>query len=217
MVEALRKFADMVIIFGDDFTGSGRWNECFPKPGPLLVELGTGKGQFLRAMAQKYPDTCFIGLEREPGVLLQAARKTRELGLENLKFILGDVGFLAQMFAPGEIDGLYIHFCDPWPKARHAKRRLTHEDLLTLYKAVLSPSGAVHFKTDNRELFEYSLETFQAVGMKMLAVCRDVHAGNAAPLGVLTEYEAKFSAAGMPIHYCEARFGSSAGEVEAHE
>jgi tRNA (guanine-N7-)-methyltransferase len=217
MVEALREFADMVTIFGDDFTGKGCWNERFPKPGPLLVELGTGKGQFLREMAQKYPDVCFIGLEKEPGVLLQAVRKTHEMGLRNLQFILGDVGFLTQMFASGEVDGLYIHFCDPWPKERHAKRRLTHEGLLALYKTVLSPDGIVRFKTDNRDLFEYSLETFQTAGMKILAVCRDVHSGNMAPQGVLTEYEAKFAAAGMPILYCEAGFGSLIGEVAANE
>lgn len=217
MVEALRGFADMVVVFGEDFKGRGCWKQLFSSPGPLLVELGTGKGQFLRTMAQKHPDTCFIGLEKEPGVLLQAARKTREMGLGNLKFILGDVAFLAQMFAPNEIDGLYIHFCDPWPKLRHARRRLTHVSLLSIYKTVLSPEGVIRFKTDNLDLFEYSMETFETFGMKLLKVCRDVHAGNTAPQGILTEYEAKFSAAGLPIHYCKASFWSLAGEVEARE
>ena len=124
MEDTLRGFSDQVVIFDEKFAGKGGWKNTFPGKGPLVVELGTGKGQFLREMAQRYPETCFVGLEREPGILLQAVRQAQDLEVDNLKFILGDVQFLNQLFAPAEIDCLYIHFCDPWPKSRHDKRRL---------------------------------------------------------------------------------------------
>ena len=207
MVEALRSFPEMVQIFDEDFSGKGRWRQKFSGTGPLHVELGTGKGQFLRDMARQYPDSCFVGLEREPGVLVQAVRSAQELGLANLKFVLGDAQWLTDVFAPAEIDVLYIHFCDPWPKSRHSKRRLTHEDFLGRYRQVLSPSGVIRFKTDNRELFDYSLASFEAFGLELLTVSYDFHAGQTEGLGFMTEYEKKFSAAGLPVYYCEARFG----------
>jgi tRNA (guanine-N7-)-methyltransferase len=174
--------------------------------------LGTGKGQFLREMAQKHPAANFIGMEKEAGVLVQAVRKAQELELSNLKFILGDVQFLAQLFGPAEIDGLYIHFCDPWPKNRHDKRRLTHEDFLALYRQVLAPEGILRLKTDNRDLFDYSLGTFQAVGMDLLKVSYDFHADNPEDQPIMTEYEEKFSAAGLSVNCCDAKFGKVAEE-----
>jgi tRNA (guanine-N7-)-methyltransferase len=212
MVDALRVLSDTVMVFDDGSVGKRSWENRFQAPGPLHVELGTGKGQFLREMARIRPEDCFIGLEKEPGILLQAVRKTRELGLVNLKFILGDVQFLAQMFEPAEIDVLYIHFCDPWPKSRHEKRRLTHSDFLRLYSRVLAPAGVIRFKTDNRELFDYSLDSFRAAGMELLAVSYDFHAGDPGTSRTMTEYEAKFTEAGLPVHYCEARFVSLPGE-----
>ena len=207
MVDALRVFSDTVTVFDDGFTGRGGWKSRFAASGPLYVELGTGKGQFLREMAQAHPEACFIGLEKEPGVLVQAVRKAHELGLANLKFILGDVQFLAQLFAPAEIDGLYVHFCDPWPKSRHDRRRLTHANFLRLYRQVMAPEAVIRFKTDNRDLFEYSLESFSSFGMDLLTVSYDFHQGEPAGSCIMTEYEEKFAAAGLPIHYCEARFG----------
>jgi len=206
MEEILRGFVGTVVVFDENFVGRGEWKNSFPVPGPLYVELGTGKGQFLREMAQKHPEACFIGMEREPGVLVQAVRKAREMGLDNLKFILGDVQFLTQLFGPAEIDGLYIHFCDPWPKNRHDKRRLTHEDFLALYRQVMAPTGVLRLKTDNRDLFDYSLVSFEAIGMELQAVSYDFHADNLEPQPIMTEYEEKFSAAGLPVHFCEARF-----------
>lgn len=216
MVEILRQYPDLVVVYEQGFAGQGRWQERFLRPGPLQVELGTGKGQFLRQMAQLYPGRCFIGMEKEPGILLQAVRKTSEMGLTNLKFVLGDVQFLAQLFAPAEIDGLYIHFCDPWPKNRHQKRRLTHQDFLATYQKLLTTQGLLQFKTDNRPLFEFSLESFVAVGMDILNVSFDLYADNSPQvdcLAVMTEYEAKFVAAGLVVHYCTARFGTVAEEV----
>lgn len=214
MVEILRQYPELVVVYEEGFSDQGRWQERFPRPGPLQVELGTGKGQFLRQMAQRYPDRCFIGMEKEPGILLQAVRKTDEMGLTNLKFVLGDVQFLSQLFAAAEIDGLYIHFCDPWPKSRHQKRRLTHQDFLAIYRKLLTAQGVLRFKTDNRPLFEFSLESFASAGMETLSVSFDLYADQqqADCLAVMTEYEAKFVAAGLPIHYCTARFGAAVEE-----
>jgi tRNA (guanine-N7-)-methyltransferase len=215
MVEALREFSDIVTVFDQNFFGVGRWKERFPFNGSLQVELGTGKGQYLRQMAELYPTQCFIGMEREPGVLLQAVRKTQELGVANLKFILADVQYLPQIFAPAEVEDLYIHFCDPWPKSRHDKRRLTHAGFLSVYRTVLAPTGVLHFKTDNRPLFDYSLASFAEFGMSLSTVSFDLHAEKVDSARIMTEYEAKFAAAGLPIHYCEARFAPSSEEVAA--
>jgi tRNA (guanine-N7-)-methyltransferase len=199
----------MVVVYEDGFAGKGGWKSSFPAPGPLNVELGTGKGQFLREMAQSHPEACFVGLEKEPGILVQAVRQAQDMGLTNLKFILGDVQFLGQMFDVGEIDALYIHFCDPWPKNRHGKRRLTHETFLHLYRKVLAPSGIIRFKTDNRELFDYTLGVLREFDMELLTVSYDIHAEYPEGGIIMTEYEAKFSSAGLPVHYCEARFSKS--------
>ena len=212
MVEALGRFPGLAVIADENFDGKGGWKQRFPQVGPLYLELGTGKGQFLRQMAQKHPEWNFIGLEKEPGVLLQAVRTAHELGLTNLKFVLGDVQWLDRLFGSSEVDGLYIHFCDPWPKSRHDKRRLTHESFLRLYRQILAPAGVLRFKTDNLDLFEYSLASFAAAGMELTCVARDIHAAGANDSAIMTEYEAKFSAAGLPVYYCEARFDKSGEE-----
>lgn len=212
MVEALAGFPELAVIANDEFDGKGGWKQRFPLAGPLYLELGTGKGQFLREMAQKHPEWNFIGLEKEPGVLLQAVRSAHAVGLKNLKFVLGDVQWLDRLFGPSEVDELYIHFCDPWPKSRHEKRRLTHKSYLRLYRQILAPTGNLRFKTDNLDLFEYSLASFAAAGMELTCVARDIHAAGANDSAIMTEYEAKFSAAGLPVYYCEARFGKSGEE-----
>ena len=215
MIDALREIPDIVVVYEEEFPEQIRWQERFREPGPLQVELGTGKGQFLHQMAQLHPNRSFIGMEKEPGILLQAVRKTREIGLENLKFVLGDVQFLPQIFAPAEIDVLYINFCDPWPKSRHQKRRLTHQDYLRIYQKLLTPTGSLHFKTDDHTLFEFSLASFISMGMDLPRTTMDLHSEKMAlpeSLKIMTEYEAKFVANELPIHYCEARFGKSLEE-----
>ena len=201
MVDALREYSDIVTVYDDSFSGRGQWKTRFPADGPLFVELGTGKGQYLRQAAEQNPTQCFIGMEREPGVLLQAVRKTRQMGLTNLQFVLADVQYLPQIFAPGEIDGLYIHFCDPWPKSRHDKRRLTHPGFLAIYRAVLAAGGAVRFKTDNRPLFDFSVEELETSELFVLdQLSYDLHNDSTMNQGnIMTEYEAKFSSMGNPI------------------
>jgi len=215
MIDALREITDIVVVYEKEVFAKGFWQERFRKMGPLQVELGIGKGQFLRQMAQLYPDRCFIGIEKEPGILLQAVRKTREAGLENLQLVLCDVQFLPQLFAQAEIDVLYINFCDPWPKSRHQKRRLTHQDFLRIYQQLLTPTGLLRFKTDDYFLFEFSLASFISMGMDIVKISTNLHSEKMEllePLAIMTEYEAKFVANKLPIYYCEALFGKSLEE-----
>lgn len=211
MEAALRGFPDKVYIGEAAYTLQGSWQDFFPGGERTVVELGAGKGQFLCSMAQAHPNYRLIGLEREPGVLLQAVRKAAKLELQNLKFVLGDAEQLSAIFAPAEIDALFIQFCDPWPKTRHARRRLTHPGFLALYRKLLSSEGKICFKTDNTDLFTYSLAMFAEAGMEILHMSYDLHRGSREPAGCITEYEAKFSAAGLPVQYCEARFRTEHG------
>lgn len=170
----------------------------------IYVELGTGKGDFITQIAERNPQINFIGLEVEATCVLAAARKVREHNLSNVRLIVFDVANIAELFAEHEVDRLYINFCDPWPKKRHAKRRLTHVRFLELYKKILKRGGEIFFKTDNRGLFDYSLEQFTLAGLEVRDVTNDLHAEEP-PDNIRTEYENKFSAAGVPINFCIAR------------
>ncbi len=183
----------------------GNWEKPFEKAQPLYVEVGTGKGQFLTGMAQLYPEINFIGVERYESVLLTAMERAEQAGLQNLKFLSEDVANLSDFFAEGEIDRLFINFTDPWPKTRHAKRRLTHEHFLGLYQQLLTKNGEIHFKTDNQGLFEYSLHSMSTYGMSLKNVSLDLHSSEMEN-NVMTEYEEKFSAKGMRIFRLEATF-----------
>lgn len=164
----------------------GRWHEAFGRPAPLHVEVGTGKGRFVSLMASRDPHLNYLGVEREEEVLYYAACKAREAEAANLRLLAADVSKLAELFAPGEIDRLYINFCDPWPKKRHAKRRLTHTGFLALYRQVVKAGGEVHFKTDNRGLFEFSLEQFAEAGLPVREVTFDLAAEERAD-NIMTE------------------------------
>ena len=173
----------------------------------LYVELGTGKGDFITQIAERNPQINFVGLEVEATVVLAAARKVHEKNLSNVRLIVFDVSNIAELFAEHTVDRLYINFCDPWPKKRHAKRRLTYVKFLELYRKILAPDGEIFFKTDNRGLFDFSLEQFALAGMEVRDVTNDLHA-NEPPENIRTEYETKFSAEGVPINFCIARFGN---------
>ena len=170
----------------------------------LYVELGTGKGEFITQIAERYPQINFIGLEVEATCVLAAARKVREKNLSNVRLIVFDVENITEIFSEHEVDRLYINFCDPWPKKRHAKRRLTNEKFLERYKKILKVGGEIYFKTDNRGLFDYSLEQFALTGFEVRDVTFDLHA-NEPPENIRTEYENKFSEQGVPINFCIAR------------
>ena len=200
--EKLQAFADFV-TFGLDGNKT-----LVPSPQSLVpthVELGTGKGDFITQIAERNPQINFIGLEVEATCVLAAARKVREKNLSNVRLIVFDVSNIAELFAEHEVDRLYINFCDPWPKKRHAKRRLTHVRFLELYKKILKPGGEIYFKTDNRGLFDFSLEQFALAGLDVRDVTNDLHADEP-PDNIRTEYENKFSAAGVPINFCRVKF-----------
>lgn len=183
----------------------GRWQKIFGREAPLFVELGTGKGTFLSEMAVRNPRVNFIGIEKQQDVLIAAAKKVRANDLQNVRLLVFDITQLESIFAPAEVTRFFVNFCDPWPKARHAKRRLTHRSFLARYKNLLAPGGSLFFKTDNRALFDFSLEEFREMGLSLHDVSYDLHA-EARPDNVMTEYERKFSGKGEKIHRCEVIF-----------
>lgn len=171
----------------------------------LHVELGTGKGDFITQIAERNPQINFIGLEVEATCVLAAARKVREHNLSNVRLIVFDVSNIAEIFSEHAVDRLYINFCDPWPKKRHAKRRLTYVKFLELYKTILKHGGEIFFKTDNRGLFDFSLEQFALAGLDVRDVTNDLHANEPVD-NIRTEYETKFSEQGVPINFCRVQF-----------
>ena len=180
----------------------GAWRETFGKSfekAPLELEIGCGKGSFLCGMAQQYPARAFIGLERSPEALLLAAEKAVAANLKNVRFVIADAAMLDTFFAPEEVSTIYLNFSDPWPKSRHAKRRLTAPPFLALYRACLEEDGKICQKTDNPLLFDFSLDSFAACGWRVEDVCRDLHASPQNADNIMTEYERAFSAKGIPI------------------
>ena len=183
----------------------GRWHEFFGKDAPLYIEVGMGKGRFIMEMARKHPDICLIGIEMYDSVLLRALQKKQELEeagilLPNLKFIRVDARLLPEIFGKNEVDRIYLNFSDPWPKARHDKRRLTSRVFLQRYDQILKPDGKVEFKTDNRTLFGFSLEEATEAGWTIEQHTFDLHHDpEMCEDNVMTEYEEKFSSLGNPI------------------
>ena len=178
------------------------WRDLMPEARELRLELGCGKGRFTAETAAQNPDILFIAVERVPDAMVIAMERVTAMELHNVFFVDGDAARLPDYFAPGEVERIYINFCDPWPGNRHAKRRLTHPNFLALYRQVLAPGGAIHFKTDNRDLFEWSLPQFEACGFALTEVTRDLHAGGVQ--GIMTDYEEKFHSLGTPINRCVA-------------
>ena len=180
----------------------GGWAQIYPQAGPIHIEGGMGKGQFLMELARRNPQVNYLGIEMYDSVLLRALQRMAEIDeLPNLLFMREDARLLPEIFRKGEVEKIYLNFSDPWPKARHAKRRLTSREFLNRYEQILVPEGVVEFKTDNRELFEFSLEEIQEAGWRLLACTYDLH--NDAKMcegNVMTEYEEKFSSLGNPIY-----------------
>ncbi|MGX7030739.1 tRNA (guanosine(46)-N7)-methyltransferase TrmB [Vagococcus zengguangii] len=183
----------------------GKWQERFEKVQPLHIEVGSGKGRFIVGMAKQNPDINYIAIELEESVLVSILEKQLEEKLPNLQILHVNGSALTEYFEAGEVDLLYLNFSDPWPKTRHAKRRLTYKTFLATYETILVDNGEVHFKTDNRGLFEYSLVSFSEYGMRLKQVWLDLHASDFEG-NVMTEYEEKFSSKGQPIYRVEAQF-----------
>lgn len=187
----------------------GKWKERFGNDHPIHVEIGSGKGQFIVGMAKMNPEINYIGIERQTSVAVMALDKIVEADLPNVQLLNTDGENVADFFADGEVDRVYLNFSDPWPKSKHDKRRLTHANFLKNYEQILVSGGEIHFKTDNQGLFEYSLASFSQYGMTLLEVWLDLHnsdfEGN-----VMTEYEEKFSSRGSRIYRVEAAFPKKA-------
>ena len=178
----------------------GRWKEAFGSDAPLHVEIGMGKGRFLMDMARLHPEISYIGIEKYSSVLLRAIQKMQEDPLPNVKFIRMDAEEIEAVFGEGEVDRIYLNFYDPWPKDRHAKRRLESRQFLKRYDRILKKDGQIEFKTDNRELFAFALEELPEAGWRAKAVTWDLHGDPAMNEGnVMTEYEERFSSLGNPI------------------
>ena len=178
----------------------GKWREAFGNDHPVYVEIGMGKGRFLMDMARLYPEINFIGIEKYSSVLLRAVQKLEEEELPNVRLIRMDAEDLENVFAQGELDRIYLNFSDPWPKDRHAKRRLESRQFLARYNQILKKDGTIEFKTDNRALFDFALEEVEAAGWTLKEKTFDLHADARLNEGnVMTEYEERFSAQGNPI------------------
>ncbi len=178
----------------------GNWHKYFKNNQPIYMEIGSGKGQFITELALRNPHINYIAIEKFPAVLIKLIKKIPGEGLANLAVISFDAENLEEVFEPGEVDMLYLNFSDPWPKKRHAKRRLTSPEFLTLYKKVLKPGSVIEFKTDNRPLFDYSIETFKDSGYNLIQTTFDLYSSDLLEGNIPTEYEIKFHGLGTPIN-----------------
>jgi len=176
----------------------GKWRERIPGYKALHLELGCGKGRFTVGTAGANPDVLLIAVEKVPDAMVIGMERAVEQGLSNVRFIDRDVTLLPMLFAPGEVDRVYLNFCDPWPRSHDAKHRLTAPGFLRLYADVLPIGGEIHFKTDNLSLFRWSLEQFTAEGWSLSEVTNDLHANGIC--GIMTDYEAKFHEEGIRIN-----------------
>ena len=179
----------------------GCWKEVFGNDHPLYLEIGMGKGRFITQLAQENPDCNYLGIEKYSSVLIKGIEKREALtDMKNLFFLRMDAEELTDVFGPGEVAGIYLNFSDPWPKDRHAKRRLPGKEFLDRYRQVLAPGGLVQFKTDNTDLFDFAVESASLANYKILSCTRDLHNDPLLNKGnIMTEYEERFSAKCNPI------------------
>lgn len=193
----------------------GQWKDYFQDGKPIQLEIGMGKGKFLMRLAEKNPHIHYIGIEKYSSVLVRALEKMEETPLDNIHFIRMDAENIVNVFEKGEVDQIYLNFSDPWPKDRHAKRRLTSPVFMSVYDKILAPRGVVEFKTDNRGLFEYSLESIPDAGWEITEYTFDLHNSPMAEGNVMTEYEMKFASEGKPICKLIARRTGTCGQGPA--
>ena len=178
----------------------GKWKVLFGNENPIHIEIGMGKGQFIHTLAGLNPDINYVGIEKYSSVLLRAVQKMEQEELPNLKFIRMDAEDIEKVFDRHEVDKIYLNFSDPWPKDRHAKRRLPSKEFLGRYNTILKPEGNLEFKTDNRPLFDFAVEQLPEAGWIADVVTYDLHSDETLMIGnIMTEYEQKFSSMGNPI------------------
>ncbi|MCR4989572.1 MAG: tRNA (guanosine(46)-N7)-methyltransferase TrmB [Lachnospiraceae bacterium] len=192
--------AESEYVVHDFKAAKGNWRELFGNDNPIRIEIGMGKGRFLCDLATLNPDINYVGIEKYSSVLLRAIQKEEEVRLPNLKFIRMEAEEIAEVFANDEVDRIYLNFSDPWPKDRHAKRRLTSRQFLSRYDRFLKKDGVIEFKTDNRDLFDFSLEEVKEAGWDLDEMTYDLHHDERLNAGnIMTEYEERFSQKGNPI------------------
>ncbi|MBE7029840.1 MAG: tRNA (guanosine(46)-N7)-methyltransferase TrmB [Ruminococcaceae bacterium] len=201
--ERLEACSDIIIYDIEKFNSNIK--SVFENNNPVCMEIGCGKGRFILETATKNPDTNYIAVEKNLNALLSAAEKIKAAGLSNVIFLAGDVNMLRNFETTTKCEIIYINFCDPWHKNAYRKRRLTHRNHLILWEKLLKPNGEIHFKTDNRMLFEFSLNSFSEYDMKLKNITLDLH-NSGFEGNVVTEYEQIFSEKGQPIYRCEASF-----------
>lgn len=178
----------------------GKWRELFNNDNPIHIEIGMGKGKFIQTLACNNPDINYIGIEKYSSVLIRAIEKRNELDIQNLYFIRMDAEEIVDIFDEGEVSQIYLNFSDPWPKDRHAKRRLTSKEFFGRYNRILKKDGVVIFKTDNRDLFDFSVEEIPQANWKLKDVTYDLHNSEFVEGNVMTEYEERFVTEGKAIN-----------------
>lgn len=182
----------------------GKWHELFGNNNPIHIEIGCGKGSFVRGMAQMYPDVNFVAVEKVEDVIVMAMEKAVEAELTNVLFTDMDAERIEDFFEYGEAERIYLNFSDPWKKNKQAKRRLTHKNFLDRYKKILEPGKEIWFKTDNKPLFEFSLNSFCEEDFKLSNITLDLH-NSGFEGNVMTEYETRFVELGQPIYRLQAK------------
>ena len=182
------------------FEEPGKWAEIFGNNNPIHIEIGMGKGQFIHALAKLHPEINYVGVEKYSSVLIRAIQKMEQEELPNLKFLRMDAEDVDKVFGEAEVDKIYLNFSDPWPKDRHAKRRLPSREFLARYDKILKKDSKLEFKTDNRDLFDFAVEELEPAGWKAEVITYDLHADAKLVEGnIMTESEEKFSSMGNPI------------------
>ena len=179
----------------------GRWREVFGNNAPIYLEIGCGKGRFIALRAAAFPEKNFIAVEGQSNVALRALQKAETCHFDNLRIFIDYVDDLGRYFEPGELAGIYLNFSDPWPKARHAKRRLTYREKLKNYRSVMSPEGTIEFKTDNDGLFAFTIDEIRNAGLSIWEMTTDLAASTFESKLFTTEYEERFGSAGKNINY----------------
>lgn len=189
------------LVIKDVESLKGKWREFWGNDKEIHIEVGMGKGKFMMGMAKAHPDINYIGIEMYSSVLYRAVQKLELEPLENLRYILLDAKDIANVFEKGEVDRIYLNFSDPWPKDRHAKRRLPSRQFLARFDQILKEGGVIEFKTDNKDLFAFAEEEVEPAGWKILEITYDLHNDEKMVEGnIMTEYEEKFSSMGNPIY-----------------
>lgn len=201
-LEKLKNNPTLVVLEPEAWCG--KWQQLFVEEQPLHIEVGSGKGRFINDIARQHPEINYIGIDLQASVLVNALDQLLAEPLPNLRLLQANGNSLTSYFAPSEVARIYLNFSDPWPKKKHTKRRLTAPAFLAAYSVILSPDGAVHFKTDNQQLFEYSLCSFSQSGWFLQDVSLDLHHSDKYPDNIMTEYEEKFAARGNRIYRLEA-------------